>query len=98
MKYKNGEEFLNNLYSNMHMEDVVMHHTEKSDTPTEKIGKYLNRLERVHDKAKDSKDNMVILKSFYYDKYVIKEVILRNFCIDSCIFTDGFIAFVLNFG
>ena len=74
MKYKNGEEFLNNLYSNMHMEDVVMHHTEKSDTPTEKIGKYLNRLERVHDKAKDSKHKMDILKSFYYDKYVIKEL------------------------
>ena len=54
MKYKNGEEFLNSLYNNMHMEDVVMHTAEKSDSPTEKISKYLERLERAHDIAKDN--------------------------------------------
>lgn len=36
MKYKNGEEFLNRLYSNLHMEEVVMHTASKSDTPVEK--------------------------------------------------------------
>ena len=74
MKYKNGEEFLNSLYNNMHMEDVVMHTAEKSDSPTEKIGKYLDRLERVHDIAKDNNHKMEVLKQFYYDKYVIKEL------------------------
>ena len=74
MKYKNGEEFLNSLYNNMHMEDVVMHTAEKSDSPTEKISKYLERLERAHDIAKDNPHKMEILKQFYYDKYVIKEL------------------------
>ena len=74
MKYKNGEEFLNSLYNNMHMEDAVMHTAEKSDSPTEKIGKYIERLERVHDIAKDSPHKMEVLKQFYYDKYVIKEL------------------------
>ena len=74
MKYKNGEEFLNSLYNNMHMEDVVMHTVEKSDSPTEKISKYLERLERTHDIAKDSPHKMEVLKKFYYDKYVIKEL------------------------
>ena len=74
MKYKNGEEFLNSLYNNMHMEDVVMHTAEKSDSPTEKISKYLERLERTHDIAKDNPHKMEVLKKFYYDKYVIKEL------------------------
>ena len=74
MKYKNGEEFLNRLYSNMHMEEVVMHTASKSDTPVEKIGKYLSRLERVHDKAIESSHKLEVLKKFYYDNYVIKEL------------------------
>ena len=74
MKYKNGEEFLNSLYNNMHMEEAVMHTAEKSDSPTEKISKYLERLERTHDIAKDNPHKMEILKQFYYNKYVIKEL------------------------
>ena len=74
MKYKNGEEFLNSLYDNMHMEEVVMHTAKKGDSPTEKISKYLERLERVHDKAITSNHKMEILKKFYYDKYIIKEL------------------------
>ena len=42
MKYKNGEEFLNSLYRNMHVEDEVMQHVEKSDIPTEKIDKNID--------------------------------------------------------
>lgn len=52
MKYKNGNEFLNSLYQDMHMEDVIMHTADKSDSPTEKIGKYLDSLETV--KGKDA--------------------------------------------
>ena len=51
-----------------------MHTAEKSDSPTEKISKYLERLERAHDIAKDNPHKMEILKQFYYDKYVIKEL------------------------
>ena len=74
MKYKNGEEFLNKLYSDMHMEEIVMHTASKSDSPTDKISKYLNRLEKVHNRAQDNSHRMSILKKFYYDKYVIKEL------------------------
>ena len=74
MVYKNGEEFLNHLYSNMHMEEAVMHTASKSDTPVEKIGKYLSRLERVHDKAIESSHKLEVLKKFYYDNYVTKEL------------------------
>lgn len=74
MRYKNGTEFLNKLYRNMHMSDSVMHTSEKSDTPAEKIDKYLNRLEEVHDIAKTSNHKMDLLKKLYYNKYVIKKL------------------------
>ena len=72
MKYQNGEDFLNHLNKNMHNEDIVMHTASKSDTPEEKIKKYMERLEKNHNKAKDNKHKMNILKQFYYNKYVIK--------------------------
>lgn len=74
MKYQNGEEFLNSLYQDMHMEAGVMFTADKSDTPVEKIGKYMDRLERVHDKAMSSAHKMDRLKKAYYDRYVIKEL------------------------
>lgn len=74
MKYKSGEEFLNKLYNDMHMSDVVSHTALKSDTPTEKIERYLLRLEKAHNTAKTNEHKMKLLKEFYYDKYVIKEL------------------------
>ena len=74
MKYKSGSEFLNKLYKDMHMSDIVMHTAEKNDTPSEKIDRYLNRLEDIHDIAKTNEHKMDLLKRFYYDKYVIKEL------------------------
>ena len=72
MKYKNGEDFLNHLNKNMHMEDIVMHTANPSNTPEEKIGKYLERLEKSHNTAKETEHKMNILKQLYYNKYVIK--------------------------
>lgn len=74
MKYQNGEDFLNYLNKNMHLEDVIMHTAEKSDTPAEKINKYMSRLEKIHNIAKNNKHKMDILKQLYYDKYVINEL------------------------
>ena len=74
MKYKSGSEFLNKLYKDMHMSDIVMHTAEKSDSPSEKIDRYLNRLEGIHNIAKTNDHKMDLLKRFYYDKYVIKEL------------------------
>ena len=72
--YKTGEEFLNKLYSDMHMDYIVNHKALKSDTPEEKINKYLERLEKVHEKVKDNPHRLEILLNIYYDKYVIKEL------------------------
>ena len=72
MKYQNGEEFLNHLNKNMHTENIVMHTASKSDTPEEKIRKYMDRLEKSHNKAKENKHKMNRLKQLYYNKYVIK--------------------------
>lgn len=63
-----GIKFLNRLYQDMHMSDVVMHTAEKSDDKEEKVEKYLERLERTHDGK-----HLDYLKNLYYDKYVIKE-------------------------
>ena len=72
MKYQNGEDFLNHLNKNMHTEDIIMHHANKSDTPEEKIRKYMERLEKTHQKAKTNEHKLNILKQLYYNKYVIK--------------------------
>ena len=71
---KSGTEFLNRLYKDMHMSDVVMHTASPSDKPSEKIEKYLDRLERVHEKVMNHPTDTGIrsLKKFYYDHYVIK--------------------------
>lgn len=74
MKYQNGEDFLNYLNKNMHLKDVIMHIADKRDTPVEKISKYMSRLERIHNIAKNNKHKMDILKQLYYDKYVIDEL------------------------
>ncbi len=74
MKYQNGEDFLNHLNRNMRMEDIVMHMASKNDTPKEKIRKYMERLEESHNKVKENEHKMNILKQFYYNKYVIKNL------------------------
>ncbi len=72
--YKTGEEFLNKLYSDMHIDYIVNNKALKSDTPEEKISKYLDRLEKVHEEVKDNPHRLEILLHIYYDKYVIKEL------------------------
>ena len=74
MEYKTGEEFLNKLYREMHISSEVMHKASPSDTPEEKIRKYISRLEHVHELSKKSKHSLELLKKFYYDKYLIKKL------------------------
>lgn len=69
MKYKSGEEFLNKIYPDLYKRHLVSNHTLKSDTPTEKIKKYLTRLENTHYKTYY---NLSLLKKFYYKKFIIK--------------------------
>lgn len=73
MKYNSGEEFLNQLYKNMHNHSSVMHVAKLQDKPVEKIGKYLERLEKVYTKVREHDKKDMLLK-YYYDKYVIKHL------------------------
>ena len=73
MKSNKWIKILNKLYKDMHMSGIVMNTAEKSDTPSGKIDRYLNRLEGIHDIARANEHKMDLLKRFYYDKYVIKE-------------------------
>lgn len=74
MKYKSGEEFLNKLYSEMYKEYTVSRSAGKNKTPTDKISGYLKRLEEAHSTAKENEHKLQLLKHFYYDKYIIKEL------------------------
>lgn len=53
MKSKNVEEFLNKMYTKMHLEDTIANHTTSKDTLTDKIGKYIERLDKIHKEAKN---------------------------------------------
>lgn len=46
MKYNTGEDFLNHLYKNMHMSDIVMHTAKKKRYTSEK-NKQRNREPRL---------------------------------------------------
>lgn len=67
-----GETFLSRLYRDMHTLEQVEKSSLKSDNKYEKIRKYLNRLESIHNSVKD-KNMLNVLKKYYYDKYVIKK-------------------------
>ena len=71
--YDSGEEFLNELYKDLHISDIVMHTADKSDSPTTKIYKYLARLDRVVNKAHLKEHDWNLFKSLCHSKYVIKE-------------------------
>ena len=68
-----GEKFLAKLYTDMHLRKEVEHSSLKSDKKNEKIRKYLEREEMIHQKAIE-RGKLDLLKNAYYDKYVIKEV------------------------
>ena len=71
--YDSGEEFLNELYKDLHISEIVMHTADKSDSPTTKISKYLARLDRVVTKAHQKEHDWNLFKSLCHSKYVIKE-------------------------
>lgn len=65
----NGAEFLNLVFKDM--KDSIR---SESTVPAQRITEYLDRLERIHGKALTDENKRSLLKSFYYDKYIIKEL------------------------
>lgn len=74
-KYKSYEDFLNKTYPKLYFSKEVQHLYKNGDTRDETVKKYIEKLERIHTNAFSSKreSDVNLLKSFYYDKYIIKK-------------------------
>ena len=67
-----GERFLDKVYKDLHLSEIVMHTANKSDDKYQKIEKYMQRLEDVTKRASEH-NKISLIKRYYYKKYVIKE-------------------------
>ena len=67
-----GEKFLDKIYKDLHLSEIVMHTANKSDDKYQKIEKYMKRLEDVTKRVSE-RDKISLIKMYYYKKYVIKE-------------------------
>ena len=73
MNNRSGIEFLTKIYNNLHNEEIVKHTANPSDNRYQSIEKYMNRLERITERAYQNENDINLLKRLYHDKYVIKE-------------------------
>ncbi len=67
-----GEVFLDRIFKDLYLSDEVQHTIDKRDRKEEAIRKYMDRLERTHQKARDL-NRLELIKELYYGKYVIKK-------------------------
>lgn len=67
----NGEIFLDKIFKELYLSKEVQHTKTNKDTKYESIKKYLERLDKIHKKSLENKNNL--LKELYYKQYVIKE-------------------------
>ena len=67
-------DMISKVYSNLHNSDRVLRASNVSDKKRERLLKYFERLEELHNKVSETKsvNGEKLLKSFYYDLYVIK--------------------------
>jgi len=68
-------DIISKIYTNLHTSKSVMHVSKESDKKRERLIKYFERLELIHEKAAKSKrkNDLDLLKLFYYNIYIIKE-------------------------
>ena len=67
-------DMISKIYADLHNSQRVLNSSNKLDKKRERIIKYFNRLEEVHNKVSKTKSASAekILKNFYYDLYIIK--------------------------
>ena len=67
-------DIISKMYKDLHNSKRVMHVSKNSDKKRERILNYFYRLEEIHNMVSESKNKSdeKLLKSFYYDLYVIK--------------------------
>ena len=65
---------ISKIYTNLHNSDRVLRASNVSDKKRERLLKYFERLEELHNKVSETRsvNGEKLLKSFYYDLYVIK--------------------------
>lgn len=70
----NWIEIISKMYTNLHNTERVLHSSSVSDKKIDRLIKYFDRLEEIHKRVSESKykSDEKLLKSFYYDLYVIK--------------------------
>ena len=67
-------DMISKVYTNLHNSDRVLRASNVSDKKRERLLKYFERLEELHNKVSKTKsvNGEKLLKNFYYDLYVIK--------------------------
>ena len=67
-------DIISKMYKDLHNSERVMRVSKGSDKKRERLLNYFNRLEEIHKRVAESKNKSdeKLLKSFYYDLYVIK--------------------------
>ena len=71
----NGETFLNKVYKDLYNSPEVLQGYKNPGQKEKNIQEYMERLEILHKRVLDSprKNDINLLKHFYYEKYIIKE-------------------------
>ena len=67
-------DMISKVYTNLHNSDRVLRASNVSDKKRERLLKYFERLEELHNRVSETRsvNGEKLLKSFYYDLYVIK--------------------------
>ena len=67
-------DMISKVYTNLHNSDKVLRASNVSDKKRERLLKYFERLEELHNRVSETRivNGEKLLKSFYYDLYVIK--------------------------
>lgn len=67
-------DMISKVYTNLHNSDRVLRASNVSDKKRERLLKYFERLEELHNKVSETRsvNGEKLLKSFYYELYVIK--------------------------
>lgn len=75
MNIEEQSKFLGKLYDMLIREEIIKDSNKPKDlkTKVERAKKYFEKLQRVQEKSFDSKRYLQMIKSLYYDRYVIKE-------------------------
>ena len=73
-----GEKLLDKIYKDLYNSKSVQHTRRNSDRREESIRRYMDRLERVHNKA-NTEHKKDLIKELYFDKYVISEEKIPSF-------------------